>query len=92
MNTFKQAKKKERTLEEKYPALTEEDYLVIAKKVRLNEKQAYRYSQFMKRRFPEERHIPYAQEWAKRFKSENPESYMDSESLRINDLVKESMF
>ena len=91
MNTFKTAKKKVKSFEEKYPVFTEKDYLEIASKEKLNEKQAYKYSQFMKRRFSNERHLPYAQEWARRFKTENPESYMDSESLEVYNKVKESM-
>lgn len=82
--------KSKKTWEEKYPVFSEKDYLAIANKEKLTEKQAYRYSKFMIKRFPNERHLPYAQEWAGRFKTENPESYMDSESLEIYNRVKDN--
>jgi hypothetical protein len=84
--------KKVKIFEERYPAFKEEDYLAIARKEKLDEKQAYKYSQFMKRRFPNERHLPYAKEWATRFKTNNPKSYMDSESLEAYNKVVESMY
>jgi len=64
---------------------TEEEYrrelYGVANKVgmRINEL----YAEFMIKRFPNERSISYMREWAFRFMSGNPVSYMDNESLDI---------
>ncbi|GAG50861.1 unnamed protein product, partial [marine sediment metagenome] len=53
-------------------------YYGVANKVgmRINEL----YADFMVERFPNETHITYMREWAFRFMSGNPASYMDDES------------
>jgi hypothetical protein len=42
---------------------------------------------FMELRFPEEGHIPYIQEWADRFKTGHPTTYMDEQSQRDYKIV-----
>lgn len=55
----------------------------------LSYEQSLLFAKFMKRRFPREWDSDYVEEWADRFKSGSPESYMDSKSLKIYKEVKE---
>lgn len=56
------------------------DYYEVGKENGLNTHDSIIFAEFMRRRFPDEKSNAYVKEWAKRFKSGNPESYMDEES------------
>lgn len=50
-------------------------------------------TEFFKRRFPEknlkfEKQVGYFQEWVDRFRTGNPEKWMDSESIEIYNEIK----
>jgi len=81
--------KKKKDIDDRYPILNEEDYKKIADKKGLSENDKKVYVKFMQKRFAGERHTPYAEEWAERFKKGEPESHMDSESLEVYKIVKE---
>jgi hypothetical protein len=63
--------------------LREFDYRKIAKSVGLNAEDTIRYTLFMTERFPEEKDVGYATEWAERFKRGVEYNAADSESKRI---------
>jgi hypothetical protein len=63
------------------------NYYKIAYSVGLNQDDAFRYVSFMIERFPEEKDVGYATEWAKRFKRGVEYNVADSESKRILEKV-----
>lgn len=67
----------------------EDELALFGRKEGLSYEQSLTFAKFIKRRFPQERSSAYIEEWAERFKSGNPERYMDSESLKIYKEVKE---
>jgi len=77
---FKVSKSK-KTWEERYSIFSESDLKKFGKEEGLSNEQNKVFAKFMRIRFPHERHSLYVQEWANRFASGHPESYMDSQSL-----------
>jgi len=72
--------------------LTKKEYKQIAKEEGLSPFDANIYSDFMRKRFPNESYKEYAREWAKRFKTINPKIFMDRISLRIyNQILKNKL-
>lgn len=69
--------------------ITLEEYAEMARKKGL--KNPCLFANFMKTRFPEERHWSYVMEWIQRFKTGSPEGYMDSHSKAIYEKLKKVM-
>jgi len=67
----------------------EDELASFGRKEGLSYDESLLFAKFMKRRFPQEKHSSYVAEWIERFKSGHPESYMDSESTKIYNEVKE---
>jgi hypothetical protein len=80
--TFKVKTKKSEDISYRKSPFTLFDYNQIALKYGLNDKDRYVYTQFMKSRFPNEKCEGYAGEWAGRFKTGQPEVFMDDISRK----------
>jgi len=68
--------------EDRFKPIDKYDMFAIGKQEGLNEKESFKFMEFMQRRFPKENDTNYAHEWARRFKQGNPEEYMDRQSKK----------
>ena len=71
-----------------YKIYNENELISWAKSEGLSYSQSLNFAKFMKRRFPTEKSPAYIEEWITRFKTGNPERYMDSHSLKVYKEIK----
>ena len=72
----------------RYSPFTENQLGSIGRIEGLDFSQSIKFAKFMKQRFPKEADEYYAREWARRFKTGEPENYMDSKSLAVYKKIK----
>lgn len=73
-------------------SIMEANYNEVAKRKGLNKKDTKHFIEFMNKRFPKPEYYTttgYAEEWADRFNSGSPQTYMDSTSQRVYNHILE---